>query len=480
MNISKKWGTAAAAALTLALVGTGAVSANAATGDPLNPQPNGSKGSFYLWDTNTGAFADGDPTRVYSRSEPLFASALKTDLLAEINPAATRPVTGATPFTEVYRFLSEPNTADYIGGRNTWNAFAPDLAAGPNGGTLVPDFTLDAFGVGGPGGIADDIAAGGTYWYGVAYTQNNGVTPVGAVYREITIEAGTGNYTVGAVIEEGAPTEDPADLVVESELVAPETATLTTTPDSTVVGIDAGAANAGKTLDVAAFQGGTRVELGQVVFDAAGVGSVDVAGKGITPGTAAKLFAYEKVARPAPSVIVDETLSAWGTFTLVQTQPTTSTSNLTASVTASNIFKIVAPANPNVDLGPVRRNQTTAPVKLGQFSVIDDRDVLTGWDVNVSASDFTGQEATNSGHVIPAVQLGYAGLAAGGVQDGVTVNPAPKLAGEGVFGTLASGAPNSSTTEEGAHFDADLTFKAPIDAKKGVYNSTLTLTLVSK
>ncbi len=131
-------------------------------------------------------YADGDPTRVYTRDEPLNASASSTDVLAEINPAATRPVTGATTFTGVWRFVAEKTDADVMGGTNTWNAYAVDRRAGPNGGTLAPDFTLDAFNVG-PGGIADDIAAGGSFWYGVAYTTNNGVTTVGAVYREITI-----------------------------------------------------------------------------------------------------------------------------------------------------------------------------------------------------------------------------------------------------------------------------------------------------
>ena len=106
MNISKKWSAAAAAALTIALVGGGAVSANAAEGDILNPQSNGSKGSFYLYDGNTGESSPTRPRPGSTRaSEALIAVASSTDFLAEINPAATRPVTGATPFTGVYRFV---------------------------------------------------------------------------------------------------------------------------------------------------------------------------------------------------------------------------------------------------------------------------------------------------------------------------------------------------------------------------------------
>ena len=63
--------------------------------------------------------------------------------------------------------------------------------------------TLDAF-----DGVDTLIGTGGSFWYGVAYTINNGVTTVGAVYREINITAGSGNYTVGAVEVEAAAVAD--------------------------------------------------------------------------------------------------------------------------------------------------------------------------------------------------------------------------------------------------------------------------------
>lgn len=466
MNLSKKWSVAAAALLSLALVGGGAVSANAAPGDPLNPQSNGSKGSFFLYDANTGVFADGDPTRVYTRGEALIASASSTDVNAEINPAATRPVTGSTAFTGVYRFLSDQNPAAVNGGTNTWKAFAVDSATGVNGGTVSPDFTLDAF----TSGINAVIAQGGQYWYGVAYTTNNGVTTVGAVYREITIEAGTGNYTVGPV--ETGPVEPAGNVIAEP--LAGTGATFTVPADSTVVPVDLGAANAGKTLKVAAFLGASRVELGTAVFDATGKASVDVAGKGFAYNTAYKLFAYETVARPAPSIIADEVLAGWGTFTLTQTMSTSDTTALTATVTSSNRFELVAPAAATVDLGATRRNTTTAPVALGQFTVFDDRDILAGWNLNVTATDFAGP--ANS--VVSKDALGYAPVAVA-LTPGVTLGAA-KTAGSGVFGIIAEGAVGSSTADVGAVLNTNLTFKAPINAVKGVHTSTLTLDLVSK
>ena len=383
-------------------------------------------------------------------------------------------MSGATPFTNVYRFISKKTDADVYGGINTWNAYAVDAAAGPNGGTLTPEFTLESF-ISGPGGIADDIATGGSFWYGIAYTYSNGVQVAGAVYREITIQPGTGRYTVS---DWERTTTAPPLAVTEGDLTGAELGSDEPAVDSTVVPIKAGAGNANKTLNVAVFaNGGARQNLGTVTLDAQGNGSVDVAGKGLgsapAPGVAHKIFLYELEAGN------DEKLVGWDAFSLVTSPPapgTSVTSNLTAAVTGgSNRFELIAPASLSVDLGNARRNQTTAPVALGQFTVIDDRDAQLGWNVNTRVADFAG--ANNA--TIPATALGYKPVAAGGVQDGVTLGAA-KPAGEGSFGILVSGAAGSGTTEEGARFNADLTFKVPVDAARGTYTSTLTLDLVSK
>jgi len=216
MSISTTLRTAAAGALTLALLVGGATSAFAAPGDALNPQSNGSKGSFFLYDAATGDSADGNTSRVYARNEPLIAAASATDVNAEINPSATHPV--AAGYTGVYRFISDKNPIAVAGGTATWKAYALDSASGPQGGTLQPDFTLDSF----VNGINSVIGTGGSFWYGVAYTTNNGVTTVGAVYRDINITATTGAYTVGAVEVEGTP--PPAKIDTTTALSAPGTA----------------------------------------------------------------------------------------------------------------------------------------------------------------------------------------------------------------------------------------------------------------
>ncbi|WP_028708581.1 Ig-like domain-containing protein [Propionicicella superfundia] len=202
MKTTVKWRAAAVGVLSFALLATGAGMAHAAPGDPLPVQSNGSKSSFFLYN---GDFerADTNLSTVFHKGDTLTAAASPTDFLADINPSPDRPVSGAATFTEVYRFISLKNDADVAGGKNTWKAWAVDSATGPNGGTQMPSMSLESFGPQAPA----VIAAGGSYWYGIAYTINNGVTTVGATYREINITAGSGDYTVGAVEVEQAPVE---------------------------------------------------------------------------------------------------------------------------------------------------------------------------------------------------------------------------------------------------------------------------------
>ncbi len=199
MNISKKWSAAAAGLLAVALVGSSAVSANAAVGDPVNPQPNGSPGAFFIYDGNTGLYADSDGTRVYDRAEALIISASATNLDAEIMPG---DYTAPGTYDGIYKFVAK---ADQIaGGENTWQAWSVTAAAGPNGGILQDDFTLQSRVNGNLGGIEAVFTQGGDWVAGIAFTTNAGVTTVGSVYRTIHVEAGTGKFTVDPVVVEGA------------------------------------------------------------------------------------------------------------------------------------------------------------------------------------------------------------------------------------------------------------------------------------
>ncbi|WP_194409925.1 hypothetical protein [Microbacterium cremeum] len=434
MTISKKWQAAAAGALALALVGGGAGAANAAPGDPLNPQPDGtaaagSKGGFFLFDGNTGEPADSNGTRVYAKDETIIGSASATDVDAEINAAASRPVTGATTFTGVYAFLAKKNSTDLMGGINTWNAYHVDAAAGPNGGTLQPALTLESF-VDGPGGIADDIAAGGTYWYGIAYTNLNGVQVAGAVYREITIEPGTGNYTV-----------TPSVLETEAPAWAPDFAGYTQNGSAMLrngnVELQAGAGNAGKTVDVYAEGTAAPVHTG-IVLDASGNAIVT---SSIAAGT-----------RLAIADTAAETVLAWATATgFVLAQPVAGDPNqvtienpaegetvvtiAAGAANANQTFTAVGWSNPTT-IGQVTTdadgNAIVDAAVLGTgdhtIALVNANDEIVAWGTvtlvngpNVSETDITVDVSTSNRFELSGVRTS---VNLGTVRRGATTAPA--------------------------------------------------------
>ena len=457
MTRATKWKAVASGLLALALVGGSAVAANAAPGDPLNPQPNGSEGPLYIMNGDTGEVIS-DSEKVFDRAETILGSGSATDYLAPIlgTPANT------TASTQGYVFLaSETNVRK---GVVHWEAYDNWGPLGSTKAIVGSNLTVGSLGFGngtGLDGVFQNV--GGTYYLGVAFTKNSGVTVDSAVYRTVTILAGN-KFTVSPIAVEGAapaptaPTQQ--DLAANpgkqvANLVAPVDA------DSTIIAINAGVANANKTLNVGAYS--TYTDLGTVTLDANGEAAIDVAGT-FTDNSEHTLVLWES----------DGTLVAYGTFQMNYTSVTSGTNPVTVDVTTSNKFELVAPAAGTIDLGDVRRNQTTTPVALGQFTVIDDRSNALGWDLNVSANDFVS--GTNT---ISKAALGYSPVAVSTLPTGVTLGAA-KLAGAGTFGVVASGAAGSSTTEAGLAFNLDLTFKSPVDAAVGTYTSTVSLDLVSK
>jgi hypothetical protein len=539
MNLRKKWGAAVAGALSLALVAGGAAAAHAAPGDATNPQSNGSKGSFFLWNADTAESAEFGTSHVYSRTDGLIASANASNIHAEINPAATRPVSGSTAFTDVYVFLSDPTADAVAGGRNTWKAHHVDSAAGANGGTYLPDMTLDSL----ANGIDAVIATGGTYWYGIAYTINNGVTTVGAVYRQITITAGTGDYTVGPVETDSsvapAITTQPANASVNPGATASFTAAASGTPapsvqwqssadgtswadvsgatsatlsvtnaavaqsgvkyravftnskgsatsdaatltvnrvapdqpsgsddhkvtipapaaGATSVVVPAGIAHANGTLQAWAWS--TPTDLGQVTTDANGDATVSIAGLPAGTHTIA-------LTQPGDSAFA---VVAWGTIEIASQagDPLTDGADLSATVTASDLWSLNAEKTA-IDFGSVQRN-ASATRALGKVTVVDDRSVLKGWNLDASWSKFTAGTDEIPVSALALTPKAYAGST---LLSGVTL---------GTTGSKIAESTAVSTLAAGALFDADLTFTAPKDAKAGQYHSTLTLTLTSK
>ncbi|MGC0370029.1 phosphate ABC transporter substrate-binding protein PstS [Microbacterium sp. SLBN-111] len=151
--------------------------------------------------------------------------------------------------------------------------------------------------------------------------------------------------------------------------------------------------------------------------------------------------------------------------------------NLSATVTASDLFQLTAPTSTSIDFGDLGRGGAEVARALGRFSVVDDRARLGGWTMQVSVSDFVG--STDPTLRFSSASLGIAPREVEH-QDGVTVG-APQEAGTAVYPmVLATGEPSTSTTLAGVAFDADLTLRIPRDATVGDYRSTVTLTLIGR
>jgi hypothetical protein len=306
---------------------------------------------------------------------------------------------------------------------------------------------------------------------GTTWTDVSGATSATLTVANTTLAQSGTKYHAVFTNTAGSATSDAATLTVSP--AAPTAPTKPVAGDPNQVAIDAptqgqtsvvvpaGAANANKTLTAWAWSDPTN--LGQVTTDASGNATVDISG----------LAAGQHTIALAES---DFSVVAWDDIT-VQQGANQSHTQLTADVSTSNKFELRGVAT-NVDLGTTRRGTTTAPVSLGAFTVIDDRDLLPGWSLTADVTDFTNASA--SGDVVSKSALGLAPKKVGAAITGITTGSA-QTAGSGVYSSLfAEGAANSTTLEAGTQFDADLTFAAPATAKKGTYTSTLTLTLTSK
>lgn len=225
---------------------------------------------------------------------------------------------------------------------------------------------------------------------------------------------------------------------------------------ATQIVVPAGTAHKGKTLQAWAWS--ERTDLGQVTADADGNVTVDISA---LPG------GEHTIALTQPGD-AEFTVLAWDTFTKISAagDTTTDTVDLTAAVTASDLWSLNAEAA-KVDFGSVARDKSvTKP--LGKVTVVDDRSKLKGWDLSAAWSAFKN----SAGDEIPASALAIAPKAYAGYTPitGVTVGTGSKIASSTAVTTLTTG----------ALFDADLTFTAPKDAQTGDYTSTLTVTLTSK
>ena len=197
MRFAKTWAALVAPVLALALVGGSLTAAHGAPGDPALPQSNGSEGGLFVF-SHTGTPID-DPSYIFARSEPLFGSGGQGQLMAPIlgTPEAT------AGSTESYTFIASAATLR-AGGVTAWEAWAP--GALPDGGLITPTLTASQQNSAAGDGLQQIFAdVGGTYYLGVAFTRNHGITVDSAVYRTMHILSGN-RYTLDPVeFEPDAP-----------------------------------------------------------------------------------------------------------------------------------------------------------------------------------------------------------------------------------------------------------------------------------
>jgi phosphate ABC transporter phosphate-binding protein len=271
-------------------------------------------------------------------------------------------------------------------------------------------------------------------------------------------------------LEQTAPMPPAADrkagYVAQADLLE-STRTLGIQLAGSLATVSAGIANAGKTLQAGMYP--YLVDLGPVTLDAGGVGTIDLSGAGIVPPSTHSLYLAES----------DGTVRAWNTFTVTIGPPgsVSAGAGLSATLTVSGRFELVAPSTTAIDFGPVHRDGLSDVRQLGSVGVIDDRANPTGWALDLFVSAFVS--TADASHTFPGAAVGFAPQATN-PPAGVTV-ATPEAAGAATYpAVFASGASGMATGEGGAFFDSALTLRAPVDAWGGTYRSTLTLTLMSR
>ncbi|KXC07415.1 anti-sigma factor [Microbacterium hominis] len=364
-------------------------------------------------------------------------------------------------------FVDVVATSDFNQG--TWTFSTPHPAVAPTVTTQPADasvilgnsatFTAAASGSPAPAVQWQSSTDSGANWADVA-----GATSASLTVANTTLANNAARYRAVFTNTAGSVTTSAATLTVIDSVPTEPTGsdahkvTITDPADGAkTITVPAGVANANKTLQAWAWS--TPTSLGQVTTDANGDALVNISS---LPAGA------HTVALTLPA---DPDVLAWGTFTVpVASYPDkTATADVQATVTASDLWSLNAEKSA-INFGNVARSATAATQSLGKVTVVDDRNVLKGWDLNVGWTSFTN--AANDeipGTALTVTPKAYTGYT---LLDGVTL---------GSTGTkIAQSAAGVSTLTSGALFDADLVFTAPKDAKVGEYHSTLTLTLASK
>lgn len=174
------------------------------------------------------------------------------------------------------------------------------------------------------------------------------------------------------------------------------------------------------------------------------------------------------------ALVTPNTTTVVGWFTItIQPPANTGVYNLNVPVTTTNTFALQG-AFTTVNFPSAARGATTE-ADVSPMTVIDDRNLLPGWNLTSSVADFVNASANND--VIAKSALNILPQKVGGTLPLININSAYDGDASHLF---AEGLANSSTPAAGTQFGAHLKFTVPSTAKVGTYTSTLTFTLTTK
>lgn len=219
------------------------------------------------------------------------------------------------------------------------------------------------------------------------------------------------------------------------------------------------------------------------------VGLACTKANGVSLASTGLWFASIHITAGTGSYLVDQPVavapSVTPTPTPVPTGAVTAPLALKATTTAAQdgTLGLTAPSNSTVLIGsPVvdpTTHLSTSTGTLGNVTVADGRIVThAGWNLTTSVSNFVLEG--DSTKIIPNTQLGFApALVSSPANATGILASAAQVAGSAVYSAGFASADNGANVGNTV-VNATLKFIAPVTAVAGTYDSTLTLTLVSK
>lgn len=155
-------------------------------------QTNGSDAALHFYDGN-GTYQDANYS--WGWSADVYGAGSATDISV--------PLACPAESTGVLQFIA-PRGSERT--KTAWSAYAQNAFSPGTKDVLQPNLKPSGMILNGTSSQSAIKAAGGNFSLGIACTTNSGATIVGAIYRYISVTAGTGAYTAAATADVASPT----------------------------------------------------------------------------------------------------------------------------------------------------------------------------------------------------------------------------------------------------------------------------------